>query len=99
MQIFKDNELQVQHLKGKLKLISATTAPVNLGQTDWSDDESDDELKIEKTDPENVYPNTFFLPPSGVQRGSTLHGNGGDPLSPGWTSIKGAYRLEINETY
>ena len=54
MQIFKDNELQVQHLKGKLKLILATTAPVNLGQTDWSDDESDDELKIENTDPENV---------------------------------------------
>ena len=54
MQIFKDNEFQVQHLKGKLKLISATTAPVNLGQTDWSDDESDDELKIENTDPENV---------------------------------------------
>ena len=51
---FKDNEFQVQHLKGKLKLISATTAPVNLGQTDWSDDESDDELKIENTDPENV---------------------------------------------
>ena len=38
----------------RLKLISATTAPVNLGQTDWSDDESDDELKIENTDPENV---------------------------------------------
>ena len=54
MQIFKDNELQVHYLKGKLKLISATTAPVNLGQTDWSDDESDDELKIENTDPENV---------------------------------------------
>ena len=51
---FKDNEFQVQHLKGKLKLISATTAPVNLGQTDWSDDESDEELKIENTDPENV---------------------------------------------
>ena len=43
---FKDNELQVQHLKGKLKLISATTAPVNLGQTDWSDDESDDDPNI-----------------------------------------------------
>ena len=27
---------------------------MNLGQTDWSDDESDDELKIENTDPENV---------------------------------------------
>ena len=49
------------------------------------------------TDPANVYPNTFFLPPSGVQRGTTFLGDG-DPLSPRWTSIKGAYRQEINET-
>ena len=33
-------------------MISATTAPVNLGQTDWSDDESDDEVKVENTDPQ-----------------------------------------------
>jgi len=49
------------------------------------------------TDPANVYPNTIFLPPSGVQRGSTFIGEG-DPLSPSWTSVKGAYRLDINET-
>eukprot|EP00092_Neocalanus_flemingeri_P089241 GFUD01112903.1.p1 GENE.GFUD01112903.1~~GFUD01112903.1.p1 ORF type:complete len:755 (-),score=192.43 GFUD01112903.1:119-2383(-) len=49
------------------------------------------------TDPANVYPNTFFLPPSGVQRGSTFLGDG-DPLSPSWTSVKGAYRQELNET-
>eukprot|EP00091_Calanus_sinicus_P017909 TRINITY_DN3908_c0_g1_i1.p2 TRINITY_DN3908_c0_g1~~TRINITY_DN3908_c0_g1_i1.p2 ORF type:complete len:120 (-),score=33.37 TRINITY_DN3908_c0_g1_i1:709-1068(-) len=49
------------------------------------------------TDPANVYPNTFFLPSSGVQRGSTFLGDG-DPLSPSWTSVKGAYRQEINET-
>jgi len=44
-----------------------------------------------------VYPNTFFLPESGVQRGSTFIGDG-DPLSPGWPSVKGAYRLKENET-
>ena len=50
----------------------------------------------EGTDPSSVYPNTFFLPPSGVQRGTTFIG--GDPLSPTWTSVPGAYRLELNET-
>ena len=50
----------------------------------------------EGTDPSSVYPNTFFLPPSGVQRGSTFLG--GDPLSPTWASVPGAYRLELNET-
>ena len=50
----------------------------------------------EGTDPGSVYPNTFFLPPSGVQRGTTFIG--GDPLSPSWTSVAGAYRLSVNET-
>ena len=26
---------------------------MNLGQTDWSDDESDDEVKVENIDPKN----------------------------------------------
>ena len=26
---------------------------MNLGQTDWSDEESDDEVKVENNDPEN----------------------------------------------
>ena len=55
------------------------------------------QVAINGTDSANVYPNTFFLPPSGVQRGSTFIGDG-DPLSPSWTSVKGAYRQEINET-
>ena len=38
-----------------------------------------------------VYPNSFFLPESGIQRGSTKLSMG-DPLSLGWPSIKGAYR-------
>ena len=54
------------------------------------------EVAPEGTDPSSVYPNTFFLPPSGVQRGSTFLG--GDPLSPTWASVPGAYRLELNET-
>ena len=48
------------------------------------------------TDPESVYPNTFFLPPSGVQRGTTFID--ADPLSPSWPSVDGAYRLTLNET-
>ena len=48
------------------------------------------------TDPDSVYPNTFFLPPSGVQRGTTFID--ADPLSPSWPSVDGAYRLTLNET-
>ena len=43
-----------------------------------------------------VYPNTFFLPESGVQRGSTIQAPG-DAMSPGWPSLKGAYRLTEEE--
>ena len=46
------------------------------------------------TEPENVYPNTIFLPGSGIQRGSTSTPlQEGDRLSPGWPSVKNAYRL------
>jgi len=47
---------------------------------------------------EDAYPNTFFLPSSGIQRGSTFIGEG-DPLTPSWPSIKGAYRNPINNTH
>jgi hypothetical protein len=47
----------------------------------------------EGLEPENVYPNTFFLPESGIQRGSICAGLG-DPLSPDWTSIKGKSKLD-----
>ena len=50
------------------------------------------------TDPKDVYPNTMFLPSSGVQRGSTLLGYTGDPLSPTWPSVEGAFRNSLNET-
>ena len=46
------------------------------------------------TEPENVYPNTIFLPGSGIQRGGTgTPLQKGDPMSPGWPSVKNAYRL------
>ena len=32
------------------------------------------DVAVDGVEPENVYPNTFFLPPSGVQRGSTFIG-------------------------
>ena len=48
------------------------------------------------TGPDQVYPNTFFLPESGMQRGSVKIGSG-DPLSPSWPSVAGAYRLEYNK--
>ena len=49
------------------------------------------------TDPDLLYPNSFFLPPSGIQRGSVFLGDG-DPLSPSWSSVEGAYRLSVNQT-
>ena len=50
------------------------------------------------TDPEDVYPNTIFLPPSGIQRGTAFPLGGGEPLSPGWPSVLDSYRNPINET-
>lgn len=55
------------------------------------------DVAVNGVEPEDVYPNTFFLPPSGVQRGSTFIGSG-DPLSPSWPSVPGAYRQKYNET-
>ena len=49
------------------------------------------DVAVEGTEDENVYPNTIFLPGTGVQRGSTYIGDG-DPLSPHWPSIQNAYR-------
>ena len=44
--------------------------------------------------PEDLYPNTIFLPGTGIQRGSTDLGDG-DPLSQGWPSVPNAYRYVI----
>lgn len=51
------------------------------------------EVALNGTKSEDVYPNTIFLPGSGVQRGSAFLGDG-DPLSPGWPSIENAFRLK-----
>ena len=56
------------------------------------------DVAILGTEPENVYPNTQFLPGSGIQRGSTFIGDG-DPLSPGWASVENAYREDPSEVY
>jgi len=42
------------------------------------------------TEPEDVYPNTFWLPPTGMQRGSLLIVDG-DPQTPNYPSIDGVY--------
>ncbi|XP_071079365.1 N-acetylated-alpha-linked acidic dipeptidase 2-like [Haliotis cracherodii] len=45
----------------------------------------------------DVYPDTWWLPPSGAQRG-TIYGGVGDPLTPGYPAIDSAYRYKVNET-
>ena len=56
-----------------------------------------EEIAPNGTDPDSVYPNTIFLPPSGIQRGNVLTTIKGDPLSPTWSSVPGAYRLSVDE--
>ncbi|KAB7496033.1 putative zinc metalloprotease TRE2 [Armadillidium nasatum] len=45
--------------------------------------------------PENVYDHTWWLPGTGMQRGSTFIG--GDPLTPGWPATEHAYRISEDE--
>ncbi|KAK3726288.1 hypothetical protein QZH41_012711 [Actinostola sp. cb2023] len=48
-------------------------------------------------EPKDVFPNTPFLPSTGVQRGSIYTASGvGDPLTPGVPSIPGIYRIPVN---
>ncbi|XP_071510701.1 N-acetylated-alpha-linked acidic dipeptidase 2-like [Diadema antillarum] len=46
-----------------------------------------------------VYPDTWFLPGTGVQRGSLFirQGVGGDPLSPGYPAYESAYKIPEEE--
>lgn len=50
-------------------------------------------------DPKDTYPNTAWLPSTGVQRGSlyTFPGNG-DPQTPGIAAIPGMYRRSTEES-
>ena len=45
---------------------------------------------------EDVYPNSMFLPDTGIQRGSLLLSDG-DPETPNWPSLPNAYRLSKEE--
>merc|ERR1711936_412056 len=47
----------------------------------------------EGVEEENVYPNTFWMPGTAVQRGSLALADG-DPLTPNWPSMANAYRLD-----
>ncbi|CAH1799701.1 unnamed protein product [Owenia fusiformis] len=46
-----------------------------------------------KNGEDNVYPNSEWLPGTGVQRGSCSKCNCGDPTTPGYPSIDGCYRV------
>ncbi len=48
------------------------------------------------TDPEDVYPNTFWLPPTGMQRGSIILTDG-DPETPNAPSIEGVNRKNLSK--
>ncbi|XP_068233821.1 N-acetylated-alpha-linked acidic dipeptidase 2-like [Palaemon carinicauda] len=54
------------------------------------------DVAINSTDPKDVYPNSFWLPGSGMQRGG-VYLIKGDPLTPGWPSTKNAYRLDESD--
>lgn len=45
---------------------------------------------------QGYYPDSQWLPPSGVQRGSVFRGVG-DPLTPGWVSESSAERLSVDD--
>ena len=48
------------------------------------------------TDEANLFPNTFWMPGTAVQRGS-LALSDGDPQTPNWPSIDHAYRLDAED--
>ncbi|KAL7645737.1 UNVERIFIED_CONTAM: hypothetical protein RMT77_002614 [Armadillidium vulgare] len=55
-----------------------------------------EDVAAEGISPEDVYDNSWWLPGTGVQRGSTYLGSG-DSLTPGWPSTEHAYRLSEDE--
>nr|XP_053627350.1 glutamate carboxypeptidase 2-like [Cherax quadricarinatus] len=54
------------------------------------------DVALEGVEAQDVYPNSWWLPGSGMQRGTTYMGDG-DPLTPGWPSTAQAYRLKIED--
>jgi len=53
-------------------------------------------VAMQGTDEANVYPNTFWMPGTAVQRGSLALADG-DPLTPNWPSLENAYRLDEDD--
>ena len=56
------------------------------------------DVAVNGIEKDKVYPNTIFLPGTGVQRGG-LSRRKGDPLSPDWASVPNAYRCEKSTMY
>ncbi len=54
------------------------------------------DVAYEGTDEDHVYPNTFWLPGTGMQRGS-IYLEDGDPETPGWPSLPGVFRIPREE--
>ena len=50
-------------------------------------------VAMEGVEEQDVFPNTFWMPGTAVQRGS-LALSDGDPLTPNWPSLENAYRLD-----
>ena len=49
--------------------------------------------------PQNTFPNSWWLPDSGMQRGSAMGEKGpGDPLTPGFPAVEGIYRQSLNQS-
>lgn len=55
-----------------------------------------EDVANEGQEAEDVYPNSWWLPETGMQRGSSFLGDG-DPLTPGWPSTEHAYRITPEE--
>lgn len=55
-----------------------------------------DPLDYASNNTEGYYPESEWLPPGGVQRGSVFQGIG-DPLTPGWASTPGAEQIEVKD--
>ncbi|KAG1683673.1 N-acetylated-alpha-linked acidic dipeptidase 2 [Nymphon striatum] len=56
-----------------------------------------EEVALNGTSPENVYPNSWWMPGTAMQRGTVSHGHGGDPSTPGYPTIDGVYRIPEDE--
>lgn len=54
------------------------------------------EVAAAGTGGDDVYPNSFWLPGSGIQRGSIFLDDG-DPETPLWPSLPGVYRVPEDE--